>query len=113
MAVMSFLATLPSEFDTAKSHILSNPNISSLQETFSRLLRTEISPSIQISNALVSKNRNYEPMKQQTKSSGSALKPLSRPSRGVVCYYCHKPGHTRRECRKLLKISISSRCICR
>ena len=55
-----------------------------------------------MSNALVSKNSNYEPVKQQTKSSGSALEPLGQSSRGVVCYYCHKPGHTRRECRKLL-----------
>ncbi|XP_038888981.1 uncharacterized protein LOC120078744 isoform X2 [Benincasa hispida] len=21
---------------------------------------------------------------------------------GVVCYYCHKPGYTKRECRRLL-----------
>ena len=35
MAVMSFLASLPSEFDTAKSWILSSPEISSLKETFS------------------------------------------------------------------------------
>ena len=40
MAVMSFLASLPSEFDTAKSLILSSFEISLLQETFSRLLRT-------------------------------------------------------------------------
>ena len=93
MAVMSFLASLPSEFDTTKSHILSRPEISSLQETFSQLLHTEISPSIQMSNALVGKNSNYESVKQQTKSSGSALKPQSQPSGGVVCYYCHKPRH--------------------
>ena len=102
MAIMSFLASLPSEFDTVKSHILSSPKISSLQETFKRLLRTGISPSIQMSNALVSKNSNYEPVKQQTKSSGSALEPPGQSSRAVVCYYCHKSGHTRRECRKLL-----------
>ena len=102
MAVMSFLASLPSEFDTAKSHILSSPKMSSLQETFNRLLRIEISPSIQMSNALVSKNSNYEPVKQQTKHSGSPLDPQGQPSGGVVCYYCHKPGHTRWECRKLL-----------
>ena len=30
IAVMSFLASRPSEFDTAKSHILSTPEISSL-----------------------------------------------------------------------------------
>ena len=47
MEVMSFLAGLPSEYDTTKSHILSSPEISSLQETFSRLFRTKISPSIQ------------------------------------------------------------------
>ena len=58
MEVVSFLARLLSEFDTAKSHILSSSKISSLQETFSQLLRTEISPTIQMSNALVSKNSN-------------------------------------------------------
>ena len=63
MVVMSFLASLPLEFDMAKSHILSSPEISLLQETFSLLLRTEISPSIQMSNALVSKNSNYELVK--------------------------------------------------
>ena len=63
MAVMSFLASLPSEFDTPKSHILSSPEISLLQETFNRLLHTEIPLSIQISNTLVSKNSNNEQVK--------------------------------------------------
>ena len=40
IAVMSFLASLPSEFDTVKSQILSSHEISSLQETFNKLLRT-------------------------------------------------------------------------
>ena len=102
IAITSFLASLPSEFDTVKSQILSSLEISSRQEIFSRLLRSKISPSIQMSNALVSKNSNYEPVKQQTKSSGSTLKPLGQSSKGVVCYYCHKPGHARQECRKLL-----------
>ena len=51
---------------------------------------------------MVSKNSNYEPVKQQTKSNGSNLEPSGQSSGGVVCYYCHKLGHTRRECRKLL-----------
>ena len=102
MAIMSFLASLPSEFDTAKSRILSSPKISSLLETFNRLLRIKISPFIQISNALVSKNSNYELVKQQTKSSGWALEHPSQSSGGVVCYYCHKPRHTHQEWRKLL-----------
>ena len=55
-----------------------------------------------MSNELVSKNSNYESVKQQTKSNGSTLEPSGQSSGGVVCYYCHKPGHTRQECRKLL-----------
>ena len=43
-----------------------------------------------MSNALVSKNSNYEPVKQQTKSSELALEPPSQSSGGVVCYYYHK-----------------------
>ena len=49
MTVMSFLASLPSEFDTTKSLILSSSEFSLLQETFSGLLRAEIFPSIQMS----------------------------------------------------------------
>ena len=45
MAVMGFLAALPSEYDSAKAQILSNPKISSLQETFSKILYTEVSSS--------------------------------------------------------------------
>ena len=45
MAVMGILAALPSEYDSAKAQILSSPKISSLQETFSRILRTEVSSS--------------------------------------------------------------------
>ena len=41
MAVMSFQASLPSEFDTSKSHILSSLEISLLAETFSWFLRIE------------------------------------------------------------------------
>ena len=45
MTVMRFLAALPSEYDSAKARILSSPEISSLQETFSKILRTEVSSS--------------------------------------------------------------------
>ena len=40
MVVMGFLAALPSEYDFVRAQILSNPEISSFQETFSRILRT-------------------------------------------------------------------------
>ena len=60
MAVMDFLAALPSEYDFVKAQILSSLEISSFQETFNRILRTEISsptpPSAQMSSALVGRN---------------------------------------------------------
>ena len=54
MAVMGFLSALPSEFDLAKAQILPSPKISSLQETFSMILRTEVSSSSVSSPTLVS-----------------------------------------------------------
>ncbi|KAK2977888.1 hypothetical protein RJ640_022679 [Escallonia rubra] len=53
MAAMSFLGALPPEFDTAKSQILSGTDITSLQEVFSRVLRTESTFSNQQSSVLV------------------------------------------------------------
>lgn len=46
MAVMSFLAGLPPEFKTAKSHILSNFEISSLHDIFTRVFHRESSSPI-------------------------------------------------------------------
>ncbi|RVW96782.1 Retrovirus-related Pol polyprotein from transposon RE1 [Vitis vinifera] len=60
MAVMSFLSGLPSEFETAKSQILSGSDIGSLQEVFSRVLRTENVSSSQHTNVLVAKGENAE-----------------------------------------------------
>ena len=54
MAVMGFLAALPSEYDSVKAQILSNLKISSLQETFSKILRTEVSSFSVSSPTLVS-----------------------------------------------------------
>ena len=59
MAIMSFLAGLPLEFDVMtiiKSHILSSSKISSLFNTFGQILQTESSSSIHMSSAFVSRN---------------------------------------------------------
>ncbi|KAK3027433.1 hypothetical protein RJ639_042073 [Escallonia herrerae] len=48
-----FFGALPSEFDTAKSQILSSTDITSLQEVFSLVLNTESTSSNQQSNVLV------------------------------------------------------------
>ena len=65
MAVMGFLAALPSEYDSAKAQILSSPEIS-LQETFSRILRTEVSSSS--SPTLVSAQTSSALIRQTIKS---------------------------------------------
>ena len=43
MVVMGFLASLPFEYDSIRVQILSSPEVSSFQETFSKILYTEIS----------------------------------------------------------------------
>ena len=87
MTVMRFLAALPSEYDSVKTQILSNPEVSSFQETFSRILRTEIFPpalpSTQMSIALVSQN-NSESKKPQYKNSGPGGNTKGPNSRGCV-----------------------------
>lgn len=52
MAIMSFLVGLSFDFKTAKSHVLSDSEISFLHEVFSRVLRTESTPPVQFNDAL-------------------------------------------------------------
>ena len=104
MAVMGFLPTLPSEYDSVKKQILSSPEVSSFKETFSRILHTKVSPpvlpSTQMSSALVRRNSS-ESGKPQYRNSGPRGNTRGPNSRGVVCYYCHKPKHVIRDCKKL------------
>ena len=95
MAIMSFLAGLSPEFEAAKSQILSSPEISSLQDVFSRVLRTENTQSVQSSSALVGLG------KQQYKGGGKGIDTRGQNAEVVVCHYCHKPGHMKRDCKKL------------
>ena len=102
MAVMGFLAALPSENDLAKAQILSSSEISSLQKTFSRILHTEVSSSsvssptlvfAQTSNALV--GQTIESKRQRNRNSGPCSNTRGPGSGGVVCYYYHKPSNMR------------------
>ena len=96
MAVMGFLAALPSEYESINAQILSSLEISSFHEKFSRILRTDTSsstpPSAQMSNALVGRNMS-ESKKQQYISGGSGCNSRRTSSRRVVCYYCLKYVH--------------------
>ena len=105
MAVMGFLTALPSEYDSAKAQILSSPETSSLQETFSRILRIEVSSSssptlvyAQTSSALIGQTIELE--RQRNRNNGLGDNTRGPGSEGVVCYYCHKFGHVIRGCKK-------------
>ena len=105
MAVMGFPVALPSEYDSAKPQILSSSEISSLQETFSRILRTEVSSSssptlvsAQTSSALIGQTIDLE--RQRNRNSDPGDNTRGPGSGGVVCYYCHKPDHVIRDCKK-------------
>ena len=104
MAVMGFLAALPYEYDSIRAQILSSPKVSSFQETFNRILRTKISspalPFAQMSSALVDRNSG-ESGKPQYINSGPRGNTRGPNSGGLVCYYCRKPRHVIRDCKKL------------
>jgi len=114
MAVMSFLAGLPPEFDAARTQIISSPEITTLRDTFTRILRSEGSRSTPIvTSALVSRGTSNEAGRGSRDSRGSRKNTGFQGSwsggglgRNVghnkpVCYYCDEPGHTRRTCWKL------------
>ncbi|KAH6767733.1 hypothetical protein C2S52_018716 [Perilla frutescens var. hirtella] len=74
MAVMSFLTGLSSDFEIAKSQVLSDTKISSLDEKFSRILHNEhltVAPSEQHSSALLSRAPTYVSGKPPYKNGGS------------------------------------------
>ncbi|KAK3028106.1 hypothetical protein RJ639_039800 [Escallonia herrerae] len=105
MAVMSFLGALPPEFDTAKSQILSGTDITSLQEVFSRVLRTESTSSNQQSSVLVANiGRGSEAGRMNNNRGDRGSGDRGGHNGGtseIVCYYCKESGHTKRYCKKL------------
>ena len=95
MAIMSFLAGLPPEFETAKSQILSSSEISSLHDFFSRILRTEGTPSVQYSSAIVSQNHKFGSSyhKSGSKDGGSnTFEPRASAPNGIVCNIVISPA---------------------
>ena len=86
-----------------KAQILSNPEISSFQETFNRILHTKISlptlPSTQLRSALVGQNIGKS-KKQQYRNSGLGSNSRGPSSTEVVYYYYYKLRHVIRDCKK-------------
>ncbi|XP_057995203.1 uncharacterized protein LOC131175348 [Hevea brasiliensis] len=85
LAVMSFLAGLPSQYEIAKSQILSSSEIFSLHETFTRVLRTESTQSSQpASSALISRNPNGQQGNRRA-SRGGITGNKSNQRNGEAC----------------------------
>ena len=80
--MMGFLAALPSEYDSVRAQILSSPEVSSFQETFSRILCIEIS------------------LFALPFASGPRGNTRGPNFGGVVYYYCRKLGHVIRDSKK-------------
>src|SRR5262249_30820957 len=110
LTIMSFLAGLSPQFETVKSQVLSSAEITSLHEVFTRVLRTENSapatPYVQSQSALVIRNmrtgigQSYH-RKNHKNGDPSSQQNHNLDTGGIVCYYCHELGHTKRTCRKL------------
>ncbi|XP_071902745.1 uncharacterized protein [Coffea arabica] len=102
MAVMSFLAGLPIKFDAARTQILSNPEIVSLHDTFTRVLRTERSLSTSnVTSALVSRigaGRGNNGRNSGKNRTGGIAGHGQYNSNQRVCYHCKKSGHTIHTC---------------
>ena len=69
------------------------------------ILRTEVSSSssptlvsAQTSSVLI--GQTIESERQRNRNSGPSDNTRGPSSGGVVCYYCHKPGHVIRGCKK-------------
>ncbi|KAK2990759.1 hypothetical protein RJ640_003827 [Escallonia rubra] len=107
MAMRSFLGALPPEFDTAKSHILSGTDITSLQEVFSRVECSAQSPLHLISKTvflLLTEEGGSEAGKRNNNRGDRGGGDRGGHNGGtseIVCYYCKEPGHTKRYCKKL------------
>ncbi|KAJ6691646.1 APOSPORY-ASSOCIATED PROTEIN C-RELATED [Salix purpurea] len=106
MGIMSFLASAPREFDLCSSMILSSLEITTLRDTFTRILCSEGSQSAPIiTSVLVSCGTSNEASRDSRGSrkntgfqgswSGGGLGRNTGHNK-PVCYYCDEPGHTRR-----------------
>ncbi|KAH6759971.1 hypothetical protein C2S51_016920 [Perilla frutescens var. frutescens] len=100
MALMSFLAGLPSEFETARSQILSDSKIASLEEAFRRVLQTEPpASSLTVPSAFVG---HRPPSESQTHFKGFGSTSANRFDwiASAECRYCHEIGHFKNTCPK-------------
>ncbi|KAA0038222.1 Copia protein [Cucumis melo var. makuwa] len=90
-----------------KAQILSDSKIPSLDNAFTRVLCFESSPNgvsiPQSSTSLISKNNNPRAPRAMDGNVHTKSYDHRKPdSTEIVCNYCRKPSHRKRDCRKLL-----------
>ncbi|XP_019153533.1 PREDICTED: uncharacterized protein LOC109150012 [Ipomoea nil] len=90
---------LLSEFDTARFVILSSSAIPSLANVFPRLSRSVQSQPSMLEAAIPSNND----LVGRHPRSGNGKNSQGYTFGGIVCHYCHKPGHIKRDCRRWLR----------
>ena len=105
--VVIFSNGLLPEFGMVKAQILYDSKIPSLDDAFSRVFRIESSPTgvsiPQSSSALISKNSNsWAPRAMDSNIQWNSYDHRKPESPEIICNYCGKPGHMKRDCRKLL-----------
>ncbi|KAH6784058.1 hypothetical protein C2S52_009017 [Perilla frutescens var. hirtella] len=109
LRLMSFLAGLPPEFDTAKSQVLSDSTTSSLEDAFRRILRTEPTASPPMSqSAFLSSSSPSDYEKALSKGGGGPSGHRKQWTDDVECRYCHAIGHIKRDYPKLKNRRVTS-----
>lgn len=113
MAVMSFLVGIGSEYNLVTTQIISSAGIPSLNRAFTRILHSEVTsftPAVSASTAFVSHNTGCDfSYKGPNRGGNPDKKSLDVGGRGIMCYYCREPGHTKRSHHKLHNKSQKTR----
>lgn len=103
MSIMSFLFGLPSELEAAKSQILSSSDTTSLKDIFSRVLRTESTPSTEQINVFVTKGKGRNDAKRWNNNNDAGKWSNNNDARrwnsnkgrdnDIIFRNCKEPGH--------------------
>ena len=103
--MVCILATLGSDLAPVRDQILASPNIPSMDEVSSRLLRVSSIPAASLHGFSTTDNSalasQVAPQGYMTAREGQGGDRGSNKGNRPRCTYCHRWGHTRDKCHKL------------